>query len=316
MADRYQQQNRNQQRYRSDRQEEQFSDSAYQQGDDGRYGSSYGNMSRDRSYDSDNNYDSYRGNRYGNDTRGNYSSGERYSQSSQRNDYNPLDDYDRSSGMNRAGRMDQGRGYFAGDDYGSGSMGYGAGSAAGYGQSYSTNRYDNASRYNDMQFGRGQYNDRGYNQARQNRDERGFFDRAGDEIASWFGDEDAERRRREDHRGRGPSNYTRSDERILEDACDHLTNDSSVDASNIEVTVADREVTLDGTVTSRYAKRRAEDCVHSLSGVTHVQNNLRVKDDSSTYDRTRSMDRTSGTDTTTTDTTYTKSDTTATDTKL
>jgi hypothetical protein len=30
------------------------------------------------------------------------------------------------------------------------------------------------------------------------RDERGFFERAGDEISSWFGDEDAERRRRED----------------------------------------------------------------------------------------------------------------------
>jgi hypothetical protein len=30
------------------------------------------------------------------------------------------------------------------------------------------------------------------------RDERGFWDRAGDEVASWFGDEDAERRRRED----------------------------------------------------------------------------------------------------------------------
>jgi len=29
-------------------------------------------------------------------------------------------------------------------------------------------------------------------------DERGFFERAGDEIASWFGDDDAERRRRED----------------------------------------------------------------------------------------------------------------------
>ena len=29
-------------------------------------------------------------------------------------------------------------------------------------------------------------------------DERGFFERAGDEVASWFGDEDAERRRRED----------------------------------------------------------------------------------------------------------------------
>ena len=30
-------------------------------------------------------------------------------------------------------------------------------------------------------------------------DDRGFFDRAGDEIASWFGDDEAERRRREDH---------------------------------------------------------------------------------------------------------------------
>jgi hypothetical protein len=29
-------------------------------------------------------------------------------------------------------------------------------------------------------------------------DERGFFERAGDQVASWFGDEDAERRRRED----------------------------------------------------------------------------------------------------------------------
>lgn len=37
-------------------------------------------------------------------------------------------------------------------------------------------------------------------------DERGFFERAGDEIASWFGDEEAERRRREDERlGRGRS---------------------------------------------------------------------------------------------------------------
>jgi hypothetical protein len=32
------------------------------------------------------------------------------------------------------------------------------------------------------------------------RDERGFFERAGDEVASWFGDEEAERRRREDER--------------------------------------------------------------------------------------------------------------------
>jgi hypothetical protein len=35
------------------------------------------------------------------------------------------------------------------------------------------------------------------------RDDRGFFERAGDEIASWFGDEDAERRRRQDQRQDG-----------------------------------------------------------------------------------------------------------------
>jgi hypothetical protein len=39
---------------------------------------------------------------------------------------------------------------------------------------------------------------RGSDQDRGNREDRGFFERAGDEIASWFGDDDAERRRRED----------------------------------------------------------------------------------------------------------------------
>ncbi len=34
------------------------------------------------------------------------------------------------------------------------------------------------------------------------RSDRGFFERAGDEVASWFGDEEAERRRREDLRNR------------------------------------------------------------------------------------------------------------------
>lgn len=37
----------------------------------------------------------------------------------------------------------------------------------------------------------------------EDRRDRGFLDRAGDEVASWFGDEEAERRRREDSRARG-----------------------------------------------------------------------------------------------------------------
>jgi hypothetical protein len=39
---------------------------------------------------------------------------------------------------------------------------------------------------------------RGDSRRSEGRDERGFFERAGDEVASWFGDDDAERRRRED----------------------------------------------------------------------------------------------------------------------
>ena len=39
----------------------------------------------------------------------------------------------------------------------------------------------------------------------RNGSERGFFERAGDEVASWFGDDDAARRREQDHRGRGPA---------------------------------------------------------------------------------------------------------------
>ena len=125
--------------------------------------------------------------------------------------------------------------------------------------------------------GRG-YEDRGYG-GREN--ERGWFDRATDEVSSWFGDKDAERRRREDergeHRGRGPRGYTRSDERIREDVNDRLTDHPGIDASDIEVQASQGEVTLSGTVDSRYAKRMAEDVADGVSGVSHVQNNLRVR---------------------------------------
>ena len=110
---------------------------------------------------------------------------------------------------------------------------------------------------------------------------RDWWDRTRDELATWFGDRNAERRRdwdeiRGEHRGRGPSGYKRSDDRIREDVNDRLTDDSWLDASNIEVKVKEREVTLSGMIASREDKRRAEDLADSVAGVTHVQNNLRV----------------------------------------
>lgn len=111
-------------------------------------------------------------------------------------------------------------------------------------------------------------------------EDRSFWDKASDEVQSWMGDEEAERRRNIDrqnhHRGRGPRGYTRSDDRISEDVHDRLTDDWMLDASDIEVTVSGGEVTLSGTVDNRQNKRRAEDIVDNISGVSHVQNNLRV----------------------------------------
>lgn len=87
-----------------------------------------------------------------------------------------------------------------------------------------------------------------------------------------------DRREKGPHRGKGPKGYTRSDERIREDLSDRLADDDMVDASEITVSVAKGEVTLDGTVASRAERRAAEDCADECSGVTHVQNNLRVRD--------------------------------------
>jgi hypothetical protein len=58
---------------------------------------------------------------------------------------------------------------------------------------------------------------------------------------------------------------------------DRLSDDPFIDASEIEITVSSCEVTLMGTVDSREAKRRAEDIAEQVSGVRHVQNNLRIQ---------------------------------------
>jgi hypothetical protein len=88
--------------------------------------------------------------------------------------------------------------------------------------------------------------------------------------------------RSESFRGVGPKGYKRSDERIREDINDRLTDASDIDASAIECSVQNGEVTLTGTVPDRESKRNAEELVESISGVKEVQNNLRVKKDSST----------------------------------
>ena len=79
------------------------------------------------------------------------------------------------------------------------------------------------------------------------------------------------------HTGRGPRNYRRRDERICDDVCELLTRHGQIDAGDIEVSVENGEVTLNGTVDSRRTKRLAEDVADQVRGVRDVHNRLQVR---------------------------------------
>ena len=214
-------------------------------------------------------------------------------------DWRP-EDYDRY----RDDRARDDRGRFEGDDAGryrpfgeTGPIASRAGGAySGEGRSYAPGgRYDDLSpgyrgfEAQQRRLHRGGYDpDRYTPNPREGRGEesRTWWDRTQDEVSSWFGDDQARQRREWDerradikaeHKGRGPKGYKRSDGRIEEDVNDRLTDDPYLDASDVQVSVKDSEVTLSGTVVRREDKRRAEDLAELVSGVGHVQNNLRLR---------------------------------------
>jgi hypothetical protein len=81
---------------------------------------------------------------------------------------------------------------------------------------------------------------------------------------------------RENHYGKGPKGYRRSDSSILEEANEALYESYEVDATNIEVQVKEGIITLTGTVIDRDSKREAENCVETINGVLDVRNELRL----------------------------------------
>jgi|GEM_PF-3498761 len=86
----------------------------------------------------------------------------------------------------------------------------------------------------------------------------------------------APRPQRPSFAGKGPKNYRRGDERILEDVNDVFTEHHELDATEIEVSVAAGEVTLDGMVSRKGSKRLAEDLAYMIRGVVEVHNRLRI----------------------------------------
>lgn len=181
----------------------------------------------------------------------------------------------------RGGRFygDDGRGRTYREEYG-----YGEPPARRFGSAEADARYERALR----RPGSGRYAGEPFEERAREAGE--FFRRQGRRVAGWFND--IGREDQHDYaadrdaayrgaRGLGPKGYKRSDERINDDVHQHLTDDPWLDATGIDVAVADGEVTLSGTVVTRDAKHRAEHLVEDLSGVTHVQNNLRVRQASS-----------------------------------
>ena len=80
-----------------------------------------------------------------------------------------------------------------------------------------------------------------------------------------------------EHFGKGPKNWTRSDERIKEDVCEALSYNPYVDASDIDLTVQNGVVHLTGWVNSREEKKEAEKCAEGILGVKDLQNELHMR---------------------------------------
>ncbi|HJU42521.1 MAG TPA: BON domain-containing protein, partial [Vicinamibacterales bacterium] len=78
-------------------------------------------------------------------------------------------------------------------------------------------------------------------------------------------------------------------DRVREEICDYMTDDSLLDASDIVVQVSSGVVTLSGTVSSREQKRRAEDVAERVSGVKDVTNQLRVSREGNGHSHTASQ---------------------------
>lgn len=151
---------------------------------------------------------------------------------------------------------------------------------------------------NDMRYGQGvdQFGDNESNAFGQKENDRY---QANDQRPHQTGNvswRPGQQQQQQGHRGKGPKGYSRSDERIREEVYQKLTDDEHIDASEIEVEVRNAEVTLMGTVHDRNEKRHAEDLIENISGVNHVQNNLRVQQGSSPSGSgsRQDMDRRSG----------------------
>lgn len=162
-----------------------------------------------------------------------------------------------------------------GDDYGQTQRYWGdRGYAGDEGRGYSGQNWQ-------QQFGQPQSNWRGQS-AGERRYEGGSFpsyqqDRFGDYYGRQAGLEDQRRWPAPGpYAGKGPKDYSRADDDIRKDACELLTRHGGIDASDINVSVHNGDITLSGNVPDKHMRREAEDALEGMSGVKDVNNQLRI----------------------------------------
>jgi osmotically-inducible protein OsmY/flavin-binding protein dodecin len=184
-------------------------------------------------------------------------------------------------GGGQYGRESMGGGQYGGGQYGQyGGGQYGGGQQGGsqytrdFGGQFSQFGQYGGSQYGQYGRGREDYGQRRYGQGMQGMNEWDQNRPDFGEQVSQFGGAMAGRMRR---MFRSPKGYKRSDERIREDVCDQLAQDGQLDPSEMEVSVANGEVTLSGTVPQRYMKWHAEQIIDNIGGVNEIHNQLRVQ---------------------------------------
>jgi len=222
--------------------------------DDMRYGRGSSNTGSDyygRNYNRENERDDNRS-EYGRQTGRDYN--QDWNRGSQ--DWNRSQDYGRGADWRTSD-------YERGQDYGRGQQDWGRHQQDwGRGQEWGRNQQDYGRGQQD--YGRAQDYGRTWGVGVANWD----YTRQGGQGRTW--DEGR-------HAGRGPRNYTPSDDRITEEINQQLTHHSMIDASDIDVNVQNGEVTLSGTVEHRQMKRTAEDIAEDVWGVKEVHNKIRIK---------------------------------------
>lgn len=164
---------------------------------------------------------------------------------------------------NRAVRHDRGADYWAGAQ--NREVGYGFGPRYG----------DERDTYGvGSQFQRGGYNDEDHG-IPQREQPYGWASRQ--DVGGQSGARPVRVRRGGEHYGKGPRGYERSEARVLEEVCEVLARDPDIDASDVSVTIDNREVTLEGTIENRRMKHDAENLIEEIQGVVDVHNHLKVR---------------------------------------